>query len=113
MPKLTLERLNKLVSTLLSVDSTSATSAGEETVVEQSEQPPVKGMEESLQTDEEQILQLLAEHDHRLWQGDVVAKTGFSESKTSRLLCKMENNGKISRGQVGRQKVVDLPDSDE
>lgn len=104
--------LEKLQTVVLSVGSGSTASASEEPSGDQSEQPPVKTMGESLQTNEEQILQLFADHDDRLWQGDIVAKTGFSESKTSRLLCAMEKDGKINRGRVGRRKVVELPDSD-
>lgn len=112
-PERMLEKLSTVVLTFLSVGSGSTASVGEETSVDQSEQPPVKGMEGSLQTGEEQILQLFAEHDDRLWQRDIVAKTGFSESKTSRLLCAMEDAEKISRGRVGRQKVVSLSQLDE
>lgn len=82
-------------------------------MVDHSDEQPPKRMGESLLTDEEQILELLAAQDGRLWQGDIVAETGFSESKTSRLLCAIEDEGKIRRGRVGRQKFVDLADSEE
>lgn len=59
--------------------------------------------------DDERVVQLLSAHDGKMWQGEIVAETGWSESKTSRTLSAMEQDGKISRCRVGREKLVYLP----
>lgn len=61
------------------------------------------------QTDEEQVYQLLEASEGRVYQGDVSTVTGWSEGKTSRVLSEMEENGSITRYQIGRQKIVFLP----
>lgn len=103
-------KLGAILSTSLSVDSSPAS---EEAVIEHSKDQSPEHTEQSLLTGEERILKLLGAHDGRLWQADIAAETGFFESKTSRLLCEVEDDGKIERNRVGRQKFVDLADSDE
>lgn len=57
---------------------------------------------------EAQIIKLLGEHDGKLWQRDIVAATGWSESKVSRTLSTMEEDKRIERYQVGRENVVTI-----
>ena len=41
-----------------------------------------------------------------MWQADLVKKSGFSDSKASRLLSRMENRGTIKRIRDGMGKRV-------
>lgn len=61
---------------------------------------------------EERVHQLLAAHEGITWQSHVVADTGWSAPKTSRVLSEMENAGEIARYRIGREKVVCLPGSE-
>lgn len=61
---------------------------------------------------EERVLVLLEEHDGRMWQGEVVAETGFSKAKVSKLLTAMEDDGDVVRHWEGGKKVVTLPEVD-
>ena len=68
-------------------------------------EPPVK-------TDEQRILDILRAHDGRIYQRDLVDRTEWSASKTSRLLSAMEDDGRIEKIRIGRENVVTLPDTD-
>lgn len=65
---------------------------------------------ETVGSSEGQILTLLDANDGRMWQQDVVAETGFSAAKVSRLLSELEASGQIARYRKGRQKVVVDPE---
>ena len=68
-------------------------------------EPPVK-------TDEQRIIDILSEHDGRIYQRDLVDRTEWSASKVSRLLSTMEDDGRIEKIRIGRENVVTLPDTD-
>lgn len=57
-------------------------------------------------TDENRIMQLLSESDGRLRQSAIVSETGWSKSKVSRLLSRMEDDGKITKITVGRENLI-------
>lgn len=57
-------------------------------------------------TDEDRIQQLLDENGGRLHQSEIVSKTGWSKSKVSRLLSRMEENGLITKISVGRENLI-------
>lgn len=57
-------------------------------------------------TDEDRIQQLLDENGGRLHQSEIVSKTGWSKSKVSRLLTRMEENGQITKISVGRENLI-------
>ena len=59
-------------------------------------------------TDEGQVLKLLRENRDRMKQVDIVEETGWSKSKVSRLLSRMEERGDINRLRVGRGNIVYL-----
>lgn len=63
-------------------------------------------------TDEDQIQQLLGEHNGRMHQSEIVTATGWSKSKVSRLLTRMENDGQISKISVGRENLITRPDDE-
>ena len=75
--------------------------------VTKSEEGDADGDEDIL-TDEGQVLKLLRNNRDRMKQVDIVEKTGWSKSKVSRLLSRMEERGDINRLRVGRGNIVYL-----
>lgn len=63
---------------------------------------------DSLLTDEERIQQLLLEAGGRMSQADIVEETDWSGPSVSRKLSQMEEDGLITRVQVGRGNLVFL-----
>ncbi|WP_266081722.1 helix-turn-helix transcriptional regulator [Haladaptatus caseinilyticus] len=57
-------------------------------------------------TDADRVLSLLRENGGRLPQGQFIEETGWSKSKVSRLLSKMEDQKKISKINIGRKNIV-------
>jgi hypothetical protein len=60
--------------------------------------------------DEDRVLALLDEHDGRMPQSEIVARTDWSKSKVSRVLSGMAAEGRIVKIDVGRQNVIVRPD---
>ena len=58
---------------------------------------------------EERILEVLSTREGVMMQAEIASKLGWTDSKTSRVLSDMENDGRISRFWVGREKAVFLP----
>lgn len=56
------------------------------------------------------VERLLVANDGRIWQSDIVERCDASGSSVSRWLDDMEDDDRISRVQVGREKLVMLPD---
>ncbi|MFC6725839.1 helix-turn-helix transcriptional regulator, partial [Halobium palmae] len=71
--------------------------------------PPATAAPDTVVTDEDRILQLLAENDGRLMQSELVDQTGWSKSKVSRRLSALEEEGQVSKISLGRQNIVTLP----
>ena len=59
-----------------------------------------------LSVDEKIVSDLLISNSGEMWQADLVKKSGFSDSKASRLLSRMENRGTIKRIRDGMGKRV-------
>jgi len=72
--------------------------------------PPSQDIPLELLPNEEQIRRLLAEHDGRIRQADVVDETDWSKSKVSRVLSEMEADGEIEKIDIGSGNVVTLAD---
>ena len=64
--------------------------------------------EKGIKSDEEELMEALKRHDGEAYQSTLREETGFSASKTSELLTKIEEEGKINREKKGRNKVVRL-----
>lgn len=64
-------------------------------------------------TDREVVFHALRERGGRIKQSTLVARTGWSASKVSRLLTEMEARGTIERVRAGREKVVVDTERDE
>ncbi|MDN5358228.1 MAG: hypothetical protein PWP76_71 [Candidatus Diapherotrites archaeon] len=56
--------------------------------------------------DEKAIVDLLKENEGVMFQSDIVEKTGFSKSKVSRILDKLEARGFVERRRRGMTNVV-------
>ncbi|MCO8247103.1 MULTISPECIES: helix-turn-helix domain-containing protein [unclassified Haladaptatus] len=59
-------------------------------------------------TDADRVLKLLRENGGRLPQGEIIERTGWSKSKVSRLLSKMEDRKQVSKINIGRKNIVIL-----
>ena len=64
-------------------------------------------------SDEFVVHRLLESHGGRIRQSSVAERTGWSSAKVSRQLSSLEEQGKIERVRVGRQKIVVHADRDE
>lgn len=60
--------------------------------------------------DEERIYTIVQEQGGRARQQTIIAQTGWSPSKVSRGLSRMESKGCIARITTGREKIVVLPE---
>ncbi|SIR77064.1 Winged helix-turn-helix DNA-binding [Haladaptatus litoreus] len=73
------------------------------------QEPEIEATQSSeVVTDEDQVISYLQKNGGRLPQGEIVEKTGWSKSKVSRLLSKMESNQQISKVNIGRKNIVIL-----
>ncbi|WP_458210687.1 DUF7343 domain-containing protein [Haladaptatus sp. NG-SE-30] len=76
---------------------------------DQDEQKPEPTVQtDEVLTDADRVLNLLRENGGRLPQGEIIEKTGWSKSKVSRLLSKMEDKQQISKINIGRKNIVIL-----
>lgn len=77
------------------------------------ESPPVVTPEETWHrlgvSPEDYLVRLLRSRGGRLKQQQIVAETGWSESCVSRVLSEMEDDGRVGRVPLGREKVVCVP----
>ncbi|KTG21893.1 helix-turn-helix transcriptional regulator [Haloferax profundi] len=62
-------------------------------------------------SDEDHVFKLLDEHDGQLRQSAVVEGTGWSKSKVSRVLSRMEDEGGIKKINIGRENLITRPDA--
>jgi hypothetical protein len=63
-----------------------------------------------LSSDEKVVVNILASNGGSMWQAEVVRASGFSNSKASRLLSRMEHSGIIGRLRDGMGKRIELID---
>ncbi|MBI87555.1 MAG: hypothetical protein CMB67_00790 [Euryarchaeota archaeon] len=61
-----------------------------------------------LSEDQRSIVSILSVNDSTMWQAELVKQTGFTDSKASRLLSRMEAEGHIRRIRDGMGKRVEL-----
>lgn len=64
-----------------------------------------------LEPPEEQVLDLVSSRGGRVWQQEIVAETGYSQGRISRLLTEMEDDEQVVRYWKRGQKVVAHPDA--
>jgi uncharacterized membrane protein len=61
-------------------------------------------------SDDGRVIEMLREAGGQLRQSEIVDRTEWSKSKVSRLLSKMEEDGLITKVNIGRENVITLPD---
>ena len=61
-----------------------------------------------LSVDEKVVVNVLSSNGGSMWQAEVVKSSGFTNSKASRLLSRMENSGLIRRVRDGMGKRIEL-----
>lgn len=66
----------------------------------------------SLATDEDRVRSLLEAEGGRVRQADVADRLDWSDSKTSRVLSDMAEDGDIEKLRIGRENVIDLVEED-
>jgi hypothetical protein len=80
-------------------------------------EPPDSGAEdaaaEELVSDEDRVLALLRDRGGRCKQADVSEELDWSRSKTSRVLSRTAEEGRIRKIQIGRENVIELADEDD
>ena len=58
--------------------------------------------------DQQKVVEALSSNGNSMWQAELVRETGFTDSKASRLLSRMESEGHIRRIRDGMGKRVEL-----
>lgn len=88
--------------------------AGEQPTPPSGGEPPVDERPEAdvPLTDKDRVLQILGQHSGRIRQQEIVSQTGWSKSKVSRLLSKMEDDEQISKISVGRENLITFDDAE-
>jgi len=81
--------------------------------IEQRNYDATEEFSEKFESEEEMIISLLRASGGRIRQSAIAEKCGFSRSKTSKLLKRLEEEGKIEREVKGREKIVSLPEIEE
>ena len=79
--------------------------------ISRSESVPENGVNEEQYHPPEHLLMeyLTAESGGPTWQSDISTKMEWSATKTSRVLSELEDEGRVIRYQIGRKKIVSLP----
>jgi uncharacterized membrane protein len=61
-----------------------------------------------LSEDQKTVVGIISSRNGSMWQAELVTETGFTDSKASRLLSRMEAEGHIRRIRDGMGKRVEL-----
>ena len=73
-----------------------------------SNSPATKSELPMLSADEKVVVNVLSSNGGSMWQAEVVKASGFTNSKASRLLSRMEHSGLIRRVRDGMGKRIEL-----
>ncbi len=74
---------------------------------------PTPPVDESLLSNEEQVLQLLEENGGRMKQQAVVQTLGWTDAKTSKVVSRLREEGAVESFRIGRENVLRLPEESE
>lgn len=88
----------------------SATQVGPESSAAEATDRP---SEEELVTDEDRVVALLTEEGGRMRHTAIADRLEWSDSKTSRVLSDMADEGTVEKLRIGRKNVIDLGDREE
>ncbi|KTG08390.1 hypothetical protein AUR64_19355 [Haloprofundus marisrubri] len=89
-------------------DADERVAASDPEVEERTDAPPAETQVPL--SDDGRVLKMLHEESGRLRQSEIVDRTEWSKSKVSRLLSRMEEEGKLTKINVGRENVIALTD---
>ncbi|WP_255192693.1 helix-turn-helix transcriptional regulator [Natronobeatus ordinarius] len=73
---------------------------------------PTTEPEESLLSNEEQVLRLLEERGGRIKQQTIVDELGWTDAKTSKVVGGLREEGNLESFRLGRENVLTLPEDD-
>jgi uncharacterized membrane protein len=93
-----------------SAEETADDEAAEDGATE--EDVPDRTTDLSIMTNEERVQYLLAEHDGRMLQSDIVEAADWSKATVSRVLSRMEEEGTVSRVDIGKGNLVSRPEDE-
>ena len=69
-----------------------------------------KNIEEDFFMDEDIVINILNKNGGKCFQNKIVEESGFSKSKISNIINKMEKDGKITKKKIGRNNLIILND---
>lgn len=92
--------------------STDETAATEKTAGTNGASSAERGAPSDLMSNEERVLDLLANRDGRVKQQTVVEELDWTEAKASRVVNRLKEDGRVEVFRLGRENVVSLPDED-
>jgi len=75
-------------------------------------EPAVSEPDDSLLSNEEQVLQLVEENGGRMKQKRVVEELGWTDAKTSKVVSKLREEGKLESFRIGRENVLRIPETE-
>lgn len=93
-------------------DSDDTPSDSASSAVADVESTPPSEPDSSLLSNEEQVMQLLADHDGRMKQQTIVKELGWTDAKTSKVVSKLRDEDAIESFRIGRENVLTRPDED-
>ncbi|SHH50130.1 helix-turn-helix transcriptional regulator [Halobaculum gomorrense] len=68
---------------------------------------------DDLLTDGDRVRTFLQEHGGRVRQKEIVEAFGWSDSKTSRVVSRLTDEGEVKKLRIGRENVISLPDTED
>ncbi|RQG98586.1 DUF7345 domain-containing protein [Natrarchaeobius oligotrophus] len=75
-------------------------------------EPEAPEPEESLLSNEEQVMQLVEENGDRMKQKRVVEELGWTDAKTSKVVSKLREEGELESFRIGRENVLRIPEEE-
>lgn len=76
------------------------------------ESPAGETPPQELLSNEEQVLAVLDEHGGRVKQQEVAEELGWTDAKTSQVVRRLREEGKLTGFRLGRENVLSLPEND-
>lgn len=70
------------------------------------------GPPQELMSNEEKVLAILEDRDGRVKQQEVAGELDWSDAKTSQVVSRMQDEGRIEVFRIGRENVIRLPDGE-
>ncbi|WIV67377.1 DUF7345 domain-containing protein [Natrialbaceae archaeon AArc-T1-2] len=75
-------------------------------------EPDLSEPDESLLSNEEQVMHLVEENGGRMKQKRVVEELGWTDAKTSKVVSKLREEGELESFRIGRENVLRIPEEE-